>query len=586
MGDAMSEPVVILGGGVNGVAVARELAINGVPVWVVDREDIACGATARSSRLIHGGLRYLEYGEFRLVKESLAERSRLNTLAPHLVHPLPLAIPVARRTGGLWQSVSRFVFGRKGSTKQRGLWLVRSGLAMYDRFVKDANFPSAKTFRVGTPGLPDVDPQRFQWLCRYSDGHMDFPERFVVSMLHDAQAAAHGHGVEFRVLTGCEATLQAGRLQLTDAQGTQEVSPRLIVNATGAWGDFTLQTLRIPSPKLFGGTKGSHFFTANATLREALGQGGLYAEADDGRLVFVLPASHGVMVGTTDERFEGSPGEAVASEDELQYLLQMVNALFPTVSLTRDDVDMHYAGVRPLPRADGATSAISRDHDIVEHPVPDGPLVLTLVGGKLTTARAFGELVADRVLEKIGVTRQQHTRERVLPGGEDCPDSEEQRLQWQRDLATRCGRPLEVVQELWPLFGTTTERVLQRCADKTTNRHSNGTPAAASPLLPGCAIPEDVVLDVIEMEWVRTLADLVERRLMLLYRPGLSRACLQRLAELLAEAGRISAEDVAGCVAAEISRLQQLYGKRLVETNGEPVPTATVKPGGTISRDG
>jgi glycerol-3-phosphate dehydrogenase len=204
MTSANKHLVLILGAGINGAAVARELALNGVPVMLIDRHDIAFGATSRSSRLIHGGLRYLEHGEFRLVKESLEERSRLRKLAPQFVRPFRLHIPVSQRSGGLWKSavgfLSRGRFGNNGHSP-RGMWLVRMGLWFYDRFGKDRDFPASEVVPVNGEDVPQVDAKRFRWLCRYTDAQMIYPERFVISMLHDAHQLAQETGTPFEVRT-------------------------------------------------------------------------------------------------------------------------------------------------------------------------------------------------------------------------------------------------------------------------------------------------------------------------------------------------------------------------------------------------
>src|SRR5262245_13763728 len=181
------QPVLILGAGINGAALARELVLNGVPVWVVDTADLASGATAYSSRLIHGGLRYLEYGELDLVRESLAERTRLLRLAPQYVRPLRLFIPVRRRWAGLWGAARRFLrLGTAGGTSAgRGLFLVRTGLWMYDRFARDPLLPERAVYRADDPRVPGVDLQSFRWECAYSDAAIRFPERFVVALLQD-----------------------------------------------------------------------------------------------------------------------------------------------------------------------------------------------------------------------------------------------------------------------------------------------------------------------------------------------------------------------------------------------------------------
>ena len=173
--------MVILGAGINGCALARELVLNGVSVWLVDTADIAFGATAYSSRLIHGGLRYLEYGEFDLVRESLAERTRLLRLAPQFVRPLRLFIPVANRFGGIIESARRFLLRRSGkSSGSRGLWLVRMGLWFYDTYAHDPSLPRHQVHRIDDPCAVSIDDRQFRWLCSYYDAQIAYPERFVL----------------------------------------------------------------------------------------------------------------------------------------------------------------------------------------------------------------------------------------------------------------------------------------------------------------------------------------------------------------------------------------------------------------------
>lgn len=548
------KPVLILGAGINGCAVARELVLNGVPVCLVERNDIAWGATSRSSRLIHGGLRYLEYGEFRLVRESLEERSRLRNLAPQFVRPFRLHIPVAKRLGGLWPSAAKFFTGgRWGRTRQglRGMWLVRMGLWFYDRFGKDPDFPSSDVVSTEAKDVPAVDRSRYRWLCRYADAQMMFPERFVLSMLTDAQRLAEENGVDFQVWTYHDFHPQTDGWQIINRQTskvTTTIDPAILINATGAWGDLTLDRISVDAPQLFGGTKGSHFLTHQPALCEAIGGQGLYAEAEDGRLVFVLPLASGVLVGTTDERFEGDPGEAIATEPELAYLLEMTNELFPQVKLTREDIEMHCAGVRPLPKADQTkTSAVSRDHSIhvSEHA---GTPILTLVGGKLTTARAFGETVADRVFSKLQITRTADSRDRVFPGGADYPTPEQLPREWDQ-LARQFKRPENQIRQMWLLCGT---RVRDFLSSLDT---IDATP------LPGTNLPRDFVRWIIRTEWVRTLDDLIERRLMLAYHPHLSLEGVRQLAELMLEAGLFSKEEIGNKIDAAVCRLQTIYGK-------------------------
>jgi glycerol-3-phosphate dehydrogenase len=329
----------------------------------------------------------------------------------------------------------------------------------------------------------------------------------------------------------------------------------LIVNATGASVDRALAELEIPSRPLMGPTKGSHFVTQHPNLVDALGGRGVYAEAPDGRPVFVLPLGGGVLVGTTDVPFEQPPETAVATQEEVDYLVATVAALFPGVGFTRENVDFHYAGVRPLPRSDAASTAgVTRRHTIVEHapPEPGAPPALSVIGGKLTTCRALAEIVADRVLDRLGKRRFASTRDRPL-GGDSTASANADALakSFSIDAAT--------ATELIKLFGSRATAVLGEIA---ANAATYGPLAAR---LVDANVPEAVVRWSIRHEWAETLDDLVERRMMLLYRPRLTRRCLRRIAELLAAEGKFAPTKCEEHVAATIDRLAQHYGKRVYD---------------------
>ncbi len=531
----IDKPILILGGGINGAAVARELVLNRVPVCLVDSADLASGATAYSSRLIHGGLRYLEYGEFALVRESLAERSRLLRLAPQFVRPLQLFIPVQQRLGGLRRSALKFFgWGETGETGTRGLWLVRAGLWMYDTYAKDSQLPKRSTHAVTDSDVPPVDRTKYRWLCSYYDAQILYPERFVIALLEDARQLATEHGVAFDVYTYYRATLRDRTVEIR-RESRSPVSPRpetaslgetrlrgerkagdspvmtfepaAIINATGAWVDRTLAKLNVPSRQLMGGTKGSHFVTSHAGLRDALAGRGIYAEASDRRPVFVLPLENSTLVGTTDLPYQESPETAVATEDELAYLLAAANRVFPDLTLARNDIDLHYSGVRPLPYVGPANPAVvTRRHWVEENSESAVPL-FSIIGGKLTTCRSLAEVTVAAVLRRLGTQPTANSRDRVIPGGE---------------LDTRDGDAL---------------------ADTSLS----------------CARARHVIRN----QWVTRLSDLVERRLMLLYDPKLSERCLRQLAGLMAEEGLLRESDIDDEVRSCIERLKTHYGKQL-----------------------
>lgn len=553
-----ANPILVLGGGVHGVGVARELVHQGLPVCLVEAHDLAGGATAKSSRLIHGGLRYLEYGDVGLVRESLRERQQMLDTAPHFVRPLELFIPVRQSWSGLVHAAAGFVGLTRtaigswlGPRPERGFWPVRLGLTMYDWLAGRDQLPPSRATAVGTPDVPRVNPQRFQQLLAYYDAQMPFPERFVVALLADAEATARAQGTDLTVFT--HASLQAigDSLRISDQATGDElrvIRPSAIVNTTGAWGDATLGRLTGQPTSYFGGTKGSHFVSWNPQLVAAVGPHGVYAEAGDGRLVFILPLGDAVLVGTTDETFAGDPGTAVATEAELSYLRGLVEEVMG-VTLTAEDITLHYSGVRPLPRADeSSNAAVSREH-FIRDDVWAGVPLWTLVGGKLTTWRPVAEQLADRVLERLALPRQASLADLPIPGAEDYAALQPDPVATLTRELSPLGVFAEEVAALWPLFGSRLRAVLRDAGD-------DRTPVA------GTALSRAVVRWMIRHEHVQTLEDLVERRLLLVFGRELTRATLVDLAALLVECDRLSAEEADAAVEETVTRLRLHFGRR------------------------
>lgn len=519
----MNDPILILGGGINGVAIARQLLINRQSVILVDNADIASGATAYSSRLIHGGLRYLEYAELSLVRESLAERTRLLKLAPQFVEPLELFIPSQSRLGGAVAATRNF-FGlpaRKPAHKPRGAWLVRVGLTMYDTFARASTLPKHRRRKLSAGDVPPVDSQRYGWLSSYYDAQIRFPERFVVGMIADCEALAKQHGVEFELVTyhdvhrdGATITLQP-KLDYP-AAAPRELRVRAIVNATGSYVDRALKKIDVDAKRLMGGTKGSHLISFHPGLRQMLSKGGVYAEADDGRPVFLLPFGDCCLIGTTDIFFDDDPAKAQASEEELDYLVNVVNSLFPQTKFSRQDIECHYCGVRPLPYRESGKSAasVTRNHILHEHPDQPWPM-LSIIGGKLTTCRSLAEETIEWLSQRLTFDVQDDGRNRPFPGHADC-----------RQVTSA---------------------------------------SAGDELLVGTDIPLAAVDAIIADEHVRTLGDLIERRLMLLYHPNLSKATLDQLAQRMVAAGILQTDRIEDEVAACTQRLMTMFGKQVAQ---------------------
>ena len=563
---ADERPIVVLGAGINGAALARELVLSAVPVVVVEADDVACGSTAWSSRLIHGGLRYLEYGEIGLVRESLAERDRLVRLAPHLVAPLPFYVPVRRRLGGLAAAAARLA-GCEGWARRwrpargRGSWTIAAGLTLYDLLATGSGWPRHRTLQAGGAGLPAVDRDRFPLACTYADAQMLYPERFTVELLVDARRAAAERNVAFEVHTHRQtAFLPGGILRLAGSGERAEIDlrPAAIVNATGAWVDRTLATVFPgadgPGGRLIGGTKGSHILLLAPRLRAALADHGVYAEADDGRPVFVLPFGPDlVLVGTTDIPFAGDPATARADEAEIDYLLAATAALFPETAPGRAAVQQHYCGVRPLPAAGAAgkaAGAITRRHMLVRHPRAPLP-AWSIVGGKLTTCRSLAETAAAEVLAALGRPVTGSSRERPLPGA--CAgESRAAVVRAAAAAAVQCGcgnhEAAAAAERLVQLFGA---RAAEACG------------AGTAGLIRGTPLPLAVAAFCVRHEWARTLDDLVERRLLLGFDPALCHGALEDMAAVLADLGLMPRADVAAEARACAARLAVRYDRRL-----------------------
>jgi len=487
-----------------------------------------------------------------------------------LVEPLRLYIPVARRSGGLLQSAGRFLGLARSQAlsrltrlllrpSERGLWTIDFGLSMYDRFAADPSTPRHSVHRLDDAGVPRVDPAHYHWMCGYSDAQMRFPERYCVALLEDSRQVAQETNVEFRLFTYSHADFVDGSIRVSTTAGeSAKCAASLVVNATGAWGDLTLSRLHVPAPRLFGGTKGSHLVTHQTALKAAIGSAGVYAEAADGRLIFVLPFGDAVLVGTTDERFDESPDRAVATDTELNYLVATVNQLFPNVRLSRSDITLSYSGVRPLPyAAAGAEGSISRDHS-VEVSDWDGIPLLTLVGGKLTTSRAFGELVADEILHRLSIARSATTVARPVPGGKSIHADRAGLARLWAELASLLGMEVAQIRAMWHLCGDRVVQILEA-------EGAGESDSAARQNIIGSSLPRSFARWVIAHEWVARIEDLLERRLMLIYEPGLSRRTIRELAALMIESGKLELAAQEAAVEAAVQRCEAIYGRHLME---------------------
>jgi glycerol-3-phosphate dehydrogenase len=412
--------VVIVGAGINGVGVFRDLSLQGVDCLIVDKGDFAAGASSAPSRMIHGGLRYLEHGSFSLVAEATRERNLLLRNAPHLVRPLKTVVPLSNHFGGLLSSMLRF-FGISRPPSSRGLLVVALGLRLYDLLGRRQRvMPGHRIERV-----PARDgalfPPRVRWTATFFDAWISHPEWLILELMADASRDQPGSvAANYCKVTGCEGRTVCLRDEITGEE--VQVTADAVVNATGAWLDRSAQALDGPGARVMG-TKGSHLVLDHPALRRSLDGRMAYFEASDGRVCIVYPFLDRVLVGSTDIPVD-DPDEASTEPAEIDYLLGVLREVFPLLHFSQEQVVYTFVGVRPLARSDAdKPGSIARDHSVVIDP-PNGRrhIAMTgLVGGKWTTFRALSEQATNEVLRQLGRPRARSTENLSIGGGADLP---------------------------------------------------------------------------------------------------------------------------------------------------------------------
>jgi len=494
--------VAVIGAGINGAGIARDAALRGLSVVLFDKGDVCNGTSWASSRLIHGGLRYLEYGEIPLVYESLHERRHLRRIASHLVKPLRICIPIYR--------------GAK-----RGRLLIKLGLLGYDLLSWRKPMPHHKMLggeeiRVREPGLRQ---ESLRGAACYYDAQVTYAERLVLENVLAARAAGA------QIMTYSEVTnigIRGSAVEsltcedtLTGEQST--FASRVVVNAAGPWVDSVLGRTGQRMPELIGGTKGSHIVVSPF---EGAPRDAFYVEAEsDGRPFFVLPWNDLFLIGTTDIRYDGDLSSVRASRAEVDYLLAETNRVFPAANLSVDDVHYAYAGIRPLPqRTHGPESAITRRHIIKTHRrVADG--LLSIVGGKLTTYRNLAEQAVDKIGKVLGRRLPEcRTRDTLLPGAGGVDEAREA-------LAGYPGLSAPGVERLLRIYGGRAAGIVALAKTQ---------PGLAGFIDEAASVPEAEVVYVIREELPKTLIDIVFRRMMIGLDAGQGRTHYERIAQIAA----------------------------------------------------
>ncbi|CAN5567163.1 glycerol-3-phosphate dehydrogenase/oxidase [soil metagenome] len=518
--------LIVIGGGINGAAIARDAALRGLSVALFEKSDFASGTTSWSTRLIHGGLRYLEHREFGLVRESLAERERLLRNAPHLVQPIQLHIPIY-------------------SHSKRGPWTIRAGLTLYDLLSLDSSLPrhSMLTSSEAIERMPDLDRNSLEAAAVYYDAQATFPERLVIENLIDAAsngAVIMNYARVERIVADGFVTTGA---EITDLKSDTKFLVRspAIVNVAGPWVDRLLDSPE--DAPLVGGTKGTHIFLGSNAGDPVPP---IYAESrSDGRAFFILPWNSLTMIGTTDTHYSGDLDSVLPTDANVEYLVAEADALLPGAGFSRDDILFAYSGVRPLPHSGNRSAAgITRRHFLVNH-APQRSGLYTIVGGKLTTHRSLAEHAVDVVCEELGHSTKSLTADRPLPGSKTVPNFDPI-------------IPAAVHQHLRGRYGGLAADIMSESMSDVSALH---------PLVPGSPTCAAELLFAFRHEMATSLADALIRRTMTAYAPGLGATIAQAAAPVVGQHMGWSGEKITS----EIEQYHREVARFRVVTTGNPL---------------
>ncbi len=547
--------VVILGAGVNGAGLFRDLSAQGVNCLIVDKSDFGSGTSAAPSRLIHGGLKYLETGEFRLVAQSALERNLLLKNAPHCVEALPTFVPIFSWMRGI-PAALRTLLGSTTAPRSRGAVLVKIGLALYDFFGSRNRVMPRHRFLLKSRALkemPHVTPQIVAGGIYY-DAKISRPERLVYELVKDGLETNRGS-----VAANATALVSAadGLLTFQRPDGYAfSVRPKLVVNAAGPWIDHVNAALGAPA-HLIGGTKGSHILLDHPELVRSLNGHMIYFEADDGRICLVYGYLGQALVGSTDIPCD-DPDNVRCEEHEIDYFIDSVRSLLPSLRFDRDQVTYSYSGIRPLPASDASSPGlISRDHSApVFEPQAGRPFpIISLVGGKWTTFRGFAEEVADTVLARLQRTRKTSTERLAIGGGRDFPLDSNARAAWTRTVATKTGIETSRADELLSRYGTTAAAILAYPSAHDDGERISGAPRHSAREIDWIARQEMVV----------HLSDIVFRRTTMAIEGLLTIQGLREIGAIAANALQWDAQRLAKEIDDVVASLAKFHGQTLTE---------------------
>jgi glycerol-3-phosphate dehydrogenase len=495
--------LIVVGAGINGAGIARDAAMRGLKTLLLDKGDVASGTTQWATRLIHGGLRYLEHYEVSLVRESLKDREILLHIAPHLVKPLGFLVPIYERA-------------------KHGPLMVRLGMLGYDTLSLDKSLDNHRMLSAeqALEREPGLNPEGLLGAAFYYDAQVEYAERIAV----ENAISAREHGAV--ALTYCKVDRLAREddrvtgVEFTDVLGGGSHSARapVTINVAGPWVDEVLGGSF--GGRMIGGTKGSHLVVdpfPGAPKNEAF-----YVEArKDGRPYFIVPWNGRYLIGTTDLRYEGDLDRVVADEEEIEYLIDETNHVVPEANLTRESVLFTYSGIRPLPfQPEGAEGSVTRSHIVYDHArgrgvgtkksgigegAPRVEGLVSIVGGKLTTYRNLSRQTVDMVYKKLEREAPESRTSKVpLPGGETHDFGS-----FAAEFKATSGLADELAERLLKLYGVRAPDVLEMAGQDSSLRMPLGPSAAVETGIIGAE-----VLYAFRREMAQTLSDVLLRRTM------------------------------------------------------------------------
>ncbi len=467
--------VVIIGGGIIGTGIARDAALRGLKTLLVEKNDFAAGTTSRSTRLIHGGFRYLEHLEFGLVREDMREREILLKIAPHLVTPLPFLIPL---------------------TKPRDRLVMSLGTLVYDILSFDKSLPGRKHYsrEITRKMEPNLQLPGLRGSDQYYDCQLWFTERLN---LENAIAAVENNAIALNhaKVTGLlknEHAVTGVELQDTITGNSYRVKSRMVINAAGHWMDSIYNMVDVHQKPILRRTKGVHLLTSRISNNALV----LFAKSD-GRLWFVIPWHNYSLIGTTDTDYKGNLEEVYADDDDVNYILSEAQRTFP--NLKKEDIFYTHAGLRSLLHTgDTKPSNVSRAHLVIDHEKSDNIQgFISIIGGKITAYRGISEEITDIICNKLHFRAMCTTSHTPLPGAPAVTPEQIQQYTQEFNLDA------DTVAHLASLYGTRCSRILEM-----THKDPRGRQTL-------CPHSHDILAQIwyaIEEESAITLSDFMFRR--------------------------------------------------------------------------